>query len=104
MKFCQKCGTQLSDDAVFCSSCGNRIPMNQSFNILETSGKNKGKRKNAVIAITMAALILLALVVGAVVIFSGKNDKQEESFEGELTEEKARELYLKCMEHMVSDE
>lgn len=25
MKFCSKCGTQLSDDAVFCSSCGARM-------------------------------------------------------------------------------
>ena len=25
MKFCSKCGTKLSDDAVFCSSCGARM-------------------------------------------------------------------------------
>ncbi|MGM9540565.1 zinc-ribbon domain-containing protein [Anaerovibrio sp.] len=25
MKFCSKCGTQLSDDAVFCSGCGARM-------------------------------------------------------------------------------
>ncbi len=25
MKFCQKCGTQLDDDAVFCSGCGNNV-------------------------------------------------------------------------------
>lgn len=25
MKFCSKCGTQLSDDAVFCSGCGTRM-------------------------------------------------------------------------------
>lgn len=27
MKYCQRCGTQLSDDAIFCSNCG--IPTHQ---------------------------------------------------------------------------
>ena len=30
MKFCSKCGTQLSDDAVFCSSCGARMEVTVS--------------------------------------------------------------------------
>ena len=25
MKFCQKCGNQLNDDAIFCDKCGTRV-------------------------------------------------------------------------------
>lgn len=40
MKYCEKCGTQLSDDAVFCNACGHKVGAsddNQSKAIKEGS-------------------------------------------------------------------
>ena len=31
--FCDKCGTELADDAVFCSNCGNQVKAKNSKNI-----------------------------------------------------------------------
>lgn len=32
MKYCTKCGTQLADDAKFCSNCGSSQEENSNFN------------------------------------------------------------------------
>ena len=31
--FCENCGTELADDATFCSNCGNRVRANRKKNI-----------------------------------------------------------------------
>ena len=44
MKFCSKCGTKLSDDAMFCSGCGARMDMagGASANNKPTVGNDRG--------------------------------------------------------------
>lgn len=102
MKYCMKCGIELNDEAHFCSNCGHKTEVNQS---IENSGTGRRmKRKYVVISITSLVVILVALVVGFVVYFGGKSDEQDAAFKGELTEEKARELYLKYLEYMASDD
>lgn len=103
--YCRKCGAELNDDATFCTMCGNTMVKNESSDNRDMHGTKKGKRKTIVIAIAAVALIMLVAAVGIFVFMSGKSDKPVvESFEGELTEEKARQIYLKCMEYMASDE
>lgn len=41
MKFCSKCGTKLSDDAVFCSSCGARMEASVSAPASTRAGEAK---------------------------------------------------------------
>ena len=40
MKFCEKCGSQMNDDAVFCAKCGTRLPNRHICNSCGTFVKN----------------------------------------------------------------
>lgn len=37
MKYCSKCGKQLSDDAIFCSSCGNKCETDEFNNSINST-------------------------------------------------------------------
>ena len=39
-KFCPKCGTKLNDDAIFCGSCGYKIPENDANNTIVQTENN----------------------------------------------------------------
>ena len=57
--FCDKCGTELADDATFCSNCGNQV-------------KAKGNKSNKNIYV---ALILTFLLTGLGSIYAGNTKK-----------------------------
>lgn len=75
--FCVKCGSQLSDGALFCGDCGNKveeIPNNVNFvsaeeqlpleNIEEIAKKPKAsKKKLAIIGGIAVVIIVLALII-----------------------------------------
>ncbi len=63
MKFCQKCGTQNTDEATVCSSCG------KPFETPTTEKPKKKKKKGRIFLI-----ILLVLVVGFVALMMGGDD------------------------------
>ena len=39
-KFCPKCGIKLNDDAIFCGSCGYKIPENDANNTIVQTENN----------------------------------------------------------------
>ena len=45
MKFCNKCGASLEDDAVFCSACGETQSQESVQNNVETQGFNMGEQE-----------------------------------------------------------
>ena len=76
MKYCPKCGTSVDEKAVFCSSCGGSLQ--------ESASKQAGGFWKGV----AAAVVVLALVVGALWATSGRTPA-DESATTEDTEEAA---------------
>ncbi len=66
--FCNKCGSKLPEDSVFCQYCGNRIsPINANYEI-EPKVKSKKSRKGhvvAIVAVSLAVISALYVVFGA---------------------------------------
>lgn len=56
MKYCAKCGAQLVDEAVFCTSCGCEVP-----NLAEEKEKNKKSGMQTAIKV----LLIVGMVVSA---------------------------------------
>lgn len=49
-KFCQKCGTELSEKDTFCSNCGNKVDTNESASANNTSVQNTSNAKSKIAA------------------------------------------------------
>ena len=76
MKYCNKCGQQLSDDATFCSKCGARINTNNS-----TGPQRSNDSPSLIIPLLLAVTIALIIIMGAFIlyeIFKGGSGKEEE--------------------------
>ncbi|MDD4326928.1 MAG: zinc ribbon domain-containing protein, partial [Eubacteriales bacterium] len=54
MRYCAKCGGQLSDGTLFCTNCGHRL--------IESQLKPKEKPKKAIMAV--ALVLVVAIVAG----------------------------------------
>ena len=87
--FCQKCGNQMEDGAVFCSKCGaavnggNAAGLNPVVNVnmagavpAQNVASNSNKMRGIIIA---AAAAFLALVIVLIIILVGKNKKNSET-------------------------
>lgn len=74
MKFCQKCGTQNTDEATVCTNCGNPFVQEQPAQTNNTQVVQvnniapKKKRKGCLIAVIIVAVIAILLGIG---IFGG---------------------------------
>ena len=76
MKYCNKCGQQLSDDATFCSKCGARINTNNS-----TGPQRSNDSPSLIIPLLLAVTIALIIIMGAFIlfeVFKGGSGKAEE--------------------------
>ncbi|MBR1508752.1 MAG: zinc ribbon domain-containing protein [Eubacterium sp.] len=67
--FCYKCGTKVSDNAVFCPSCGAQISNTDSY---EKTGQ-KTKKAVPIIVLSIAAAIFIILVAVAITIINKNN-------------------------------
>ena len=68
MKFCQKCGKQLMDEAVICPGCGCAVGNNQSVNTtkVSTAGETSGIATGALVCSFLIPIVGLLLgIVGA---------------------------------------
>ncbi len=87
-KYCQNCGTQMDDNAMFCSNCGFKVvnvaenqQVKQPFQELKEQYQQpiqqrvevlpKKKSKKVIIAISAVSFVLVvAIVVGCITLFS----------------------------------
>lgn len=60
VKYCQKCGAKLDDDAVFCDECGESTSSSLNSN---TSKSDDFKFKLSILAVALIIVIIVALCV-----------------------------------------
>lgn len=84
MKFCEECGAQLEENALFCENCGARCGAGQSPDAAGTAKQDK--RKSAVLPAVIIGIAVLALV-GAV-LFMLLRDREQRTLSAGATERK----------------
>lgn len=62
--FCKKCGTQISENAKFCSVCGNSVEEDQHHNAVQT--KVKGINVCMMIVAVIAFLLMMLALLGVI--------------------------------------
>ena len=67
MKYCEKCGSSLNDNAEFCSSCGT--PCNSNGAVAPTVAAVQSKEKNNK-ALLIVLIVLVAVLITAVAILA----------------------------------
>lgn len=80
MKFCEECGAQLDDEAVFCEECGTRVELVQDK--LTSVSEKPIKTKNSKKPFVIIALVLMCVAAGVgFMIWTGKigNSKPKSS-------------------------
>lgn len=86
MMFCNKCGAQLDDTAVFCGQCGNPISGGKQTGQKAMQPGARAVQRKTIYAI--GALLAAVVVTGIIVAFgmrsAGKSEKSEKSEEPEL--------------------
>lgn len=109
MKYCEKCGEHLEDDAVFCGKCGHKVEKKsneavntndiESKNISKTISTNSGldkspKKKSPLIPILCGIIGVLVIVVIIMVVvmakkssYKNRENRQMESAQKESTEQ-----------------
>ena len=60
MKFCQKCGTQHSEEAAVCSNCGNSF-VTQTVNVTVEQPKKKKKKGKIILIFAVIFVILIGI-------------------------------------------
>ncbi|MBQ7579161.1 MAG: zinc-ribbon domain-containing protein [Clostridia bacterium] len=72
MKYCSKCGEQVSDDASFCSKCGANVNSNNNETIKvdpqQTSSANYNNSGNMAQESTLTTVAKAFMIVGCVVM------------------------------------
>lgn len=72
--FCGKCGVKNADDATFCTGCGAKLngakPVVSGTSV--TVNPNDKNRKVGIIAVAVAAVVVVALIIG---LFGGRGYK-----------------------------
>lgn len=74
MAFCSKCGTQLPDDATFCTSCGTATDAQQTVNAVPPAAGVDNEAADAQNNKAMGILAYFGILV-LIPIFAAKNSK-----------------------------
>ena len=92
MKFCEKCGKEIMDEAVLCPGCGCAIQVDEGTNSSKElneveNQKRKMKNKKIVIIVSTVICVVVALVFASIpIINSFKSNKIKEELSGEKFE------------------
>ncbi|MDP3912909.1 MAG: zinc ribbon domain-containing protein [Bacteroidota bacterium] len=87
MKYCQKCGNQLSDTSKFCSSCGEKVEISKNIETDEIQSKTKKKELKTKIIYHKSNWGYQALMVSVVLLlllFSYSKNPTKEDFMNEV--------------------
>lgn len=115
--FCNKCGTKLEDDVLFCSACGAKVHQEaeESEGLSAVSDVSDKKQKNNRKPL-FVIVVFLALCIVAVIIFALTSAKEEKPVIGEweltgilsgdefITLEQLKEMDLEIDGHAFFDE
>lgn len=108
MKYCEKCGEHLEDDAIFCGKCGHKVgkKSNEAFNtndiesknISKTISTNSGldkspKKKSPLIPILcgIIGVLVVVVIIMAVVMAKKSSDKNRENRQMESAQKESTE-------------
>ena len=80
MKFCQKCGTQNTDEATVCTNCGNSFvaqtpPAQTNTQVVQVNNIAPKKKRGCLIAFIVVAIIAILIGIGA----SGGEEEPEKA-------------------------
>ena len=82
MKYCQKCGKELFDEAVICVSCGcpvGNMPTTQTISKEEQEKINQRRKKNIkIFSIIAAVVVCLVVFVSVAATFVGQQIKKQD--------------------------
>lgn len=102
MKYCENCGAELEDGAVFCDECGARVetvPQEKAVDseqskeaekqenaVIDTSDKPVGKRKRMIPILcgVIGVLIIVVIVIIIVTVTSRKSNNDENNAKNDL--------------------
>ncbi len=83
MKFCEKCGKELLDEATVCVGCGCAVDEQPSQAVNVAPSPLKKLELKQIILIAVAAVVLIGAVVGVIVLKNnGKKKEISEALEG----------------------
>lgn len=68
MKYCEKCGNQLLDEAIMCPKCGYAVAGKQPTKAQNEQAKNQVK---AAIRIILAIAIIIATIIAVKIQING---------------------------------
>lgn len=73
--FCSKCGNKVSNDAYFCTSCGNNLKVKKQNNEIKINDSNSTKKNlKPIILITLLLIIIFLLIIVCFVVLDSKNN------------------------------
>ena len=82
MKFCQKCGKELFDEAVICVGCGcpvGNMPVTQTISPEEQERINQQRKKNLkILGIIATAVVCVVVFVSFAATFIGQELKKQD--------------------------
>ena len=85
MKYCPRCGAQLSDDAAFCSNCGTPFEAQQTRYQYAPQYQQQADSKNGSAIASMVcgivSLFMFRLILGIIAVVLANKSKQEVGYE-----------------------
>jgi|GEM_PF-3997822 len=98
--YCPKCGSEVDDDAKYCSTCGNDFSSNTQNQNIQTEKTSQNKRSPVITIIAVIGVLFAMVFVAAVCVSCASHSQAEDQIEeaGLLVESSAGRL--SCLENL----